>query len=73
LTRCRPSRKSRFYELLRNESSRRQVQPLMFVAVEGSVGALVEALAYSAPALQDFRAGCLLSVARSALWKVAVR
>jgi hypothetical protein len=29
----------------------------MFVAVEGLVGALVEALAYSAPALQDFRAG----------------
>jgi hypothetical protein len=48
-TRCRPSRKSRFYELLRNESSRRQVQPLMFVAVEGLVGALVKAVAYSAP------------------------
>jgi hypothetical protein len=41
----------------------------MFVAVEGLVGALVEALAYSAPALQDFRAGGgdLLPVARSAL------
>ena len=39
----------------------------MFVAVEGLVGALVEALAYSAPALQDFREGCLLPVARSAL------
>jgi hypothetical protein len=45
----------------------------MFVAVEGLAGALVEALAYSAPALQDFRAGCLLPVARSVLWKVAVR
>jgi hypothetical protein len=40
----------------------------MFVAVEGLVGALVEALAYSAPALQDFRGGGdLLPVARSAL------
>jgi hypothetical protein len=39
----------------------------MFVVVEGLVGALVEALAYSAPALQDFRAGDLLPVARSAL------
>jgi hypothetical protein len=40
----------------------------MFVAVEGLVGALVEDLAYSAPwALQDFRAWCLLPVARSAL------
>jgi hypothetical protein len=29
----------------------------MFVAVEGIVGVLMEALAYSAPALQDFRAG----------------
>ena len=67
LTRYRPSRKRRFYELLRNESSRRQVQPLMFVAVEGLVGALVEALAYSAPALQDCHAGNLLPVARSAL------
>jgi hypothetical protein len=39
----------------------------MFVAVEGIVGVLMEALAYSAPALQDFRAGDLLPVARSAL------
>jgi hypothetical protein len=34
-----------------------KVAPMMFVAVEGLAGALVEALAYSAPALQDFRAG----------------
>jgi phage/plasmid primase-like uncharacterized protein len=37
------------------------------VAVEGLVGALVEALAYGAPALQDCRAGNLLPVASSAL------
>jgi hypothetical protein len=34
-----------------------KVAPMMLVAVEGLAGALVEALAYSAPALQDFRAG----------------
>jgi hypothetical protein len=42
----------------------------MFVAVEGLVGALVEALAYTAPALKDFRAvgpaaGCEERVVRS--------
>jgi hypothetical protein len=42
----------------------------MFVAVEGLVGALVEALAYTAPALKDCRAvgpaaGCEERVVRS--------
>jgi hypothetical protein len=64
-TQSGPSRKRRFYELLRNESIRRQVQPLMFVAVEGLVGALVEAQCARVARFSRGGPGCGERVVRS--------